>query len=428
MLKTFTLGLWGLLGVLVSCAVLPADEKSSPLVKKVVEGNTKFAVDLYHQLDKENKSKNLFFSPYSLSVALTMTGEATRGNTQKEIGEVLHFPEVALNKGGKAPLSPWDTEVVHQGMGPLFKQLNAQDKGYEIATANALWGEKAFPFRKGFSDALRKPYGIPGIYSCEFTRDPDGERQRINKWGSDQTRGLIPKILPEGSITSMTRLVLTNAIYFKGTWQVQFDPKRTKEQPFTLVDGSKVKVQMMHHPETYRFTHARVADHGGFQILRLPYEGGKMSMVVLLPDRPDGLSKMEQALTAENLNKWMGNLRNRKVVLGLPKLKMKTSYEMKKTLSTMGMPDAFSGSADFRGLNMSLSPGALRISNVYHKAFVDINEEGTEAAAVTAIPVLTSAKPPRPETFIADRPYLFLIRHEPTGSLLFVGRVMNPTM
>jgi len=381
--------------------VLSAREAQAPK-KQTAEANTAFAIDLYAQLKKQEG--NLFFSPYSISTALAMTYAGARGNTAAQMAEVLHFK-----------LEP---EVLHRAFGQLVADLNEQGKkgAYELAVANALWGQKGYGFLKEFLDLTRENYGA-GLNEVDFAGATEAVRQRINKWAEDETRGKIKDLIPKGVLTIATRLVLTNAIYFKGNWASQFKKEATRDAPFTLLDGEKVDVPMMDQREDFGYMERET-----FQALELPYVGEELSMVVLLPREVDGLTALEALLTAENLSEWLPALRKRKVQVYLPKFKMTSAFESSKALKSMGMTDAFSlALADFSGMNGGTEP--LSISKVIHKAFVDVNEEGTEAAAATAVVVHGGMGAP---TFRADRPFLFLIRDNKSGSILFMGRVVNP--
>lgn len=425
--------------------ILATNGKDAP-TKLAIEANSQFAFDMYHALakDKKNAGKNMFFSPYSMSSALAMTAEGARGKTADQMGRVLGFPKQIRRVGADAQSIPWMTAKIHTGMGALNKQFNREGKAYQLAVANALWGEQTYPFRQQFLDALNKPYGA-AMNPADFARNPDGERRRINEWVEQKTNNRIKELLPPGILDSLTRLVLTNAIYFKGDWAVQFKEKVTRDMPFTLADGSKQKVKMMTHPATaqregakrgeapfrYAAFNAKGApvkgfrDKTSFQLLELPYKGDELSMVVMLP-QPNGLAKLEKQLSAERLNQWIGKLKKQKVIVSLPRFRMETEYALKPTLKAMGMPAAFQPGG-FTGLSDAPSARELYISAVLHKAFVEVNEEGTEAAAATAVVIRRKSKGPSYPYFNANRPFIFMIRDNATGSVLFLGRMMNPT-
>ncbi len=370
----------------------------------VVKGNNQFALDLYKQLG-EKEDGNLLFSPYSISTALAMTYAGARGETQDEMAKVLHF---ALPQ-----------RLLHPAFAAIIEDLNDEKrKGYKLAVANRLWGQKGYSFRPNFLNTTRKYYGAE-LAQVDFAKAAEKARQTINKWVEEQTQDKIKDLIPEGVLDSLTRLVLTNAIYFKGDWETQFDKKATREADFTATPDKKVKVPMMHQVAPFKY-----ADLPSLQVLEMPYAGDDLSMVVLLPKKTDGLGDLEKSLDAKSLQEWTGGVRKRKVSVFLPKFKMTCKFRLKPVLASMGMPLAFdAGRADFSGMTGSKD---LYISAVIHKAFVDVNEEGTEAAAATAV-VMTLRSAPRPSpVFRADHPFLFLIRDNRTGSILFLGRVAEP--
>ncbi|OHB77236.1 MAG: hypothetical protein A2Z25_08330 [Planctomycetes bacterium RBG_16_55_9] len=378
----------------------------------VVQGNNTFALSLYAKLQSE--SGNLFFSPYSISTALAMTYTGARGRTASQIAEVLHFPVGTES----TELNP---KQLASEFGELVKDLNARGErgAYELSVANALWGQKGYGFLAEFLGLVEKHYG-GRLSEVDFAGAAETARQTINAWVEKQTNDKIKNLIAQGVLDSMTRLVLTNAIYFKGHWARQFEEDRTKDAPFTLADGQKVDVAMMNQTANFGYMEAEA-----LQALELPYVDDELSMIVLLPREHDGLSELEKSLTLENLSQWMSKLYKREVVVSMPKFKLTSQFSLASVLRVMGMEDAFSRSADFSGMNGKKD---LFISAVIHKAYVDVNEEGTEAAAATAVTMkLTSIGPgPRPPVFRADHPFLFLIRDNQSGSILFIGRVMNP--
>lgn len=380
----------------------PPPKPPSPDMATVVEGNTAFAFDLYGKLGKERG--NVFFSPQSVSTALAMTYAGARGETAEQMAKTLHFT-----------LPP---ERLHPAMGATIRQSPAGSKPpYELHAANALWGQRGYPFHPDFVGLTRKDYGA-GLREVDFEGATEEARGAINQWVEKETREKIKDLVPSGALDTQTRLVLTNAIYFKGTWLKQFERKATREEPFFISAEKKQPVPLMHQNGSFRYL--REPD---CRVLEMPYTGGDLSMVVLLPERVDGLSALEQSLDAAKLKKYLSALREQKIDVYLPRFRMTCGAELKEALSELGMPRAFSPSqADFGG--MVREPKPLFISKVIHKAFVDVNEEGTEAAAATA--VVVGEKSARPEVFRADHPFLFLIRDLRTGSILFMGRVADP--
>jgi serpin B len=399
-------------------------EKIKASEELVVAGNNEFALNLYQRLRGEEG--NLFFSPYSISTALAMTYAGARGQTASQMAEVLCFPVESGRAEQSAPKSGLPAELDSQqfasAFGTLVKDLNAKGRkgAYQLAVANALWGQKGYGFLGQFMDFVEKHYG-GRLNEVDFAGVTEAARQTINAWVEKQTNDKIKNLIARGVLDSMTRLVLTNAIYFKGDWASQFDKDRTQQNaPFTLSDGGKVNVPMMNQQERFRYMETET-----FQGLELAYAKDELSMIVLLPKDVNGLGALEKSITQKNLSQWLGRLGKREVVVFLPKFKLTSQFRLASVLKAMGMTDAFSRSADFSGMDGKRD---LFISAVIHKAYVDVNEEGTEAAAATGVTMrLTSVGPGgRPPVFRADHPFLFLIRDNRSGSILFIGRVMNP--
>jgi len=409
--------------VMASAAVSLAAAKAAP--EWVAAANNGFAADLYARLAAEKG--NLFFSPNSIETALTMTYAGARGSTAAEMAKVLRLPAAespGARAGGPPPAGPAD---IHAAMAAFLADLNAEKgpdgkpRGYQLSVANALWGQKGEPFLPDFLGLLKTSYSA-GLTDLDFAKDAEAARKTINTWVEKQTRDKIKDLIKAGVLDRDTRLVLTNAIYFKGDWAEKFKKDATKDAEFrTGEPEAKVAppVPMMNRTGDYAYT-----EDDSLQAVKLPYGGNELSMVVLLPKKVDGLAAVEKSLTPQNLAKWMPQ-GQRKVVLSLPKFKLTCEFELSKTLAAMGMADAFSDKADFSGMN---GKHDLLISNVIHKAFVDVNEEGTEAAAATAVAVglMSVVVEPPPVVFKADHPFIFLIRHEKTGAILFLGRVANP--
>ena len=372
--------------------------------KLVAEPNNAFAVDLYAKL--KDAEGNLFFSPLSISTALAMTYAGARGDTAAQMAQVLHFG------------LPQDR--LHSAQGALMAKLQAQkkDRGYQLSIANALWGQKGRQFLPEFLDLTKRHYGA-GLREVNFAQT-ERARKTINKWVEKQTHDKIKDLIKEGVLDPETVLVLTNAIYFRGDWAYQFEEDRTSDAPFTLLAGDKVKVPMMRQTEDFKYM-----EGDDFKALELPYKNNELSMIIFLPNKPDGLPGFEKALTAERVATSIAKMGKEEVRVKLPKFKLTSEFLLVDTLKSMGMTDAFAlPPADFSGMTGKKD---LFIAKVIHKAFVDVNEKGTEAAAATAVPVQTLEEMPRePKVFRADHPFLFLIRDNHTGSILFMGRVMNP--
>lgn len=371
----------------------------------VVDGNNRFALELYAKL-REAKG-NLFCSPFSISSALSMTALGARGKTAEQMGEVLHLPHA---------------DQTHSGFAALIRQLNSggEKRGYQLSVANALWGQKGFGFKPEYLRTVKTYYGA-GLSELDFAANPEAARKVINDWVEKETRERIKDLLAKGTIDGATRLVLTNAIYFKGDWADQFDKKSTYDEPFFTGDGKSAEAPMMHRTGKYGYF-----DNDQLQALSMPYKGKELSMVFLLPRKKDGLAALEIAATADNVPKWLDRVSTTEVIVTLPKFKMTAEFKLVPTLMALGMKDAFdAAAADFSGMS---DREGLVISDVIHKAFVEVNEEGAEAAGATAVIVKEAAIAPPKQTpvFRADHPFLFLIRDNRNGSILFVGRVAKP--
>jgi serpin B len=375
---------------------------------EAVNGSNAFAVDLYAQLSKQ--PGNLFFSPESISTAFGMAYAGARGETATEMQHVFHFT-----------LPP---DRLHPAMGALLAAMNAQHKGYELNVADALWAQQDASFEESYLKLVQSDYGA-GFHRINFKISPDSVRATINAWVEKQTNDKIKDLLGPGVLNSSTRLVLTNAIYFKGDWQEPFDTGATQKEEFHLSTTQWVMAPMMHRTGSYSYY-----DGGTFQALELPYAGNEISMVVLLPKQTDGLAVLEQSFASGVAGGWIQKLEPvDKVILTLPRFTMTQQFELSSALSAMGMAQAFGSSADFSG--MTGKPD-FSISAAIHKAYIDVNEKGTEAAAATSIVMRSTAMrqefpAPPPIVFRADHPFLFILLDTRSGSMLFLGRVADPT-
>jgi serpin B len=374
---------------------------------EVTKGNNAFALDLYGHL-REQKG-NLFFSPESISTVFAMADAGARGPTAAEMARVFHFT-----------LPP---DRLHPAMGALLADMNAPHPGYELRVADALWAQQDARFLPNYLQLMQSDYGAD-FHRVDFKTQPEAVRGTINRWVEQQTNNRIQNLIGPGVLTPMTRLVLTNAIYFKGTWRNPFEKGATQDGEFHLSAAQTATAPLMHRTGAYRYY-----DGGAFQELELPYEGDDLAMVVLLPKQTDGLPALEQRFTAAAAQQWIDELAPaHKVILTLPRFTMTQQFELSGTLSAMGMPQAFTPAADFSGMT---GKPELSISAAIHKAFIDVNEEGTEAAAATstvmvATAMLRPAQEPPPIVFRADHPFLFMIRDTKTGGILFMGRVEDP--
>lgn len=375
---------------------------------ELVSGNTRFAVDLYQAL--RQKGGNLFYSPFSISAALAMTYAGARGETESQMADTLRF---TLSQTSLHPaFNSLDLALAIRGEGAKGKD----GEGFRLKIANALWGQKDYQFMADFLDVLAENYGA-GMRLLDFASQPEPSRITINDWVEDQTEGRIKDAIKQGVIDGMTRLVLTNAIYFNAAWLHAFDEKSTADGQFHLLDGSQVTAPMMHQTESFGYTTG-----DGYVAVELPYDGEDLSMVILLPDEGN-LQALEDSLSAELLATVLGGLDNQQVALTMPRFEFKSEFGLGATLAAMGMPVAFSGEADFSGMTGNRD---LQIAEVLHQAFVSVDESGTEAAAATEVVMRVTAGPERPVQVMLDRPFVFLIRDVETDTVLFAGRVVNP--
>ena len=485
-----------------------------------VQVSNDFAFKLYAQLAKNNLKENLFFSPYSLSTVLAMTAEGARGQTAMEMGEVLCLPEAARGKGGDAKDMPWKLGQIHNGFFKIDQYLNARKDVaadptvlaeaakvrkefnalraqvsrlrkderwdeyakavvlarqtaeklqkllstvnlYELRIANAIWGQRTYPFVDSYLSTIDRYYKTGGVFPADFETNYPAERVRINKWVEDKTAGRITDLIPDlpPAEARFIRLILTNAIYFKGEWFVQFDKAWTDNRGFHLAGGGTAKTPIMRlwDMDVGRYgafnadgslfatpvmirrgqTTGLYPDDKGFAMAELPYDAGSLSMVILAPNAPDGLAALEQKLTAAKVSILVGRLRNRPFHVLLPKFRLETGYDMNETLQAMGMVRAFTpptrpNGADLTGMRASKDPGKrFYIDKIMHKAFVEVNEKGTEAAAATGGGLFDGGDEPEATLFVpsfqADRPFLFFIRDIKSGLILFMGRMTDPT-
>lgn len=389
----------------------PGEETPAGDVGNVTAGNTRFAFDLYRHLaaDPQYTDQNLFFSPYSISSALAITYEGARGTTADEIRTVLRLPA--------------NDTLRREGFAAIDAGLNHGDENYTLRTANALWAEKTYPFLPEYIDVAGRWYSANAT-NLDFIDNPKASRQTINRWVEGETEDRIRDLLPAGSIDTMTRLVITNAVYFKGTWVNQFDPNKTKEAEFRVGPNETVRVPMMHRTDEDAIYGYNETDT--LQVLEMPYaheSGSELAMLVLLPVG-DNLAAAEEVLAAEKIADLRQSLVKQQVRVSFPKFTLENGYSLPETLAAMGMPTAFTDAADLSGMDGTKD---LFISGVVHKAFVDVNEEGTEAAAATGVVMgITSARPDTTPVFRADHPFIFLITEKDSGTILFVGRVVNP--
>jgi serpin B len=378
-------------------------------VPQLVSGNNAFAFDLYQKL--RGQKGNLFYSPYSISLALAMTFAGAHGETEQQMVQTLHF---SLAQAQLHPaFNSLDLVLASRGQGAKGKD----GKGFRLKVANALWGDQGHKFLSPFLDALAENYGA-GLRVLDMQHAPEVSRGIINQWVSGQTEGKIQDLITPGGITPDSRLVLTNAVYFNAAWSAPFQPEQTKDGPFTLQDNTHITVPMMD-----QMAHFAYGKGNAYQAVELPYDGNQLSMVIVLPDA-NGLEALESSLKAQRADEIVKGLADQEVVLMMPKWKFDSSFQLADVLREMGMRDAFTpDAADLSGMDGLRD---LFISQVVHKAFVSVDEAGTEAAAATAVIVTASAMPVQPVTLTIDHPFMFFIRDIQTGTILFVGRVADP--
>ncbi len=400
----------------VSSDVLQSDKprETAPSVAQtdmttLSKGNSEFAFDLYQELAAEDG--NLFYSPYSISMALAMTYAGARGETEEQMADAMRF------------LLP--QQKLHTAFNAMDMQLNQRGEGAEgkdgeefrMNVVNAIWGQKDYKFLPGFLDVLAENYGA-GLRLLDFVSQPEESRITINDWVSVQTEERINDLIPQGSIDSLTRLVLTNAIYFNAAWQYPFEENATTDGSFHLLDGSDVTVSMMNQTKGFGY-----AEGDGYQAIELLYDGRELSMMIMLPEL-GRFEEFESSIDDVLVNEIIASMEGEQIALTMPKFEFDSSFGLVKTLAEMGMPIAFTTGADFSGMTGN---NDLYIGDVIHKAFVSVDESGTEAAAATAVIMEMTAMPQPPLEVSIDRPFIFLIRDIETGTVLFVGRVLDPT-
>jgi serpin B len=361
-------------------------------------------LELYLRLSGRQDG-NLFFSPSSISTALAMTYAGARGSTEAEMAQVLHF---------RLP-----QERLHRAMAILTAKLaDGARHGCELRIANRLWGQQGYGFLPGFLQTTRDYYGAK-LAEVDFANNTEGARQQINTWIQKQTEDKIRDLIPGGVLNDLTRLVLANAVYFKAEWDSPFERGDTQDAPFHVTKQQQVNVPTMHQENDFRYAAVE-----GLKILELPYKEKHFSMVILLPDKLDGLAELEEKLTGDTLRKWLSGLRQQEVHVSLPRFKVTSQFRLGEVLQSMGMTQAFTfPAADFSGMTNQEN---LFIQAVIHQAWVDVNEEATEAAAATELYAAAGSEAAMSSTFRADHPFVFLIRENQTGSILFLGKMTNP--
>ena len=461
----------------------PNPKPANPAIERpAAEASNAFACDLYRKLAEKQPANNLLFSPYSISVALAMTLEGARGPTADEMGRTLRLPE-SLRQA--SPEQPWITAPYGEGLRSVGDRLTANPKmtatdrtrlakmraeldglnkrletnrdddpklqaqaealaasinqlagrfeAFDLKVANSLWGEKTCPFEPAYVAEVDRIFGAGSIRPADFIGNYPAERIRINRWALQQTNDRIKDLLPElrPDEASILRLVLVNAIWFKGEWSTPFDEKATTDGDFLLPGGGKTTAKLMHKAfDGARYADfdvkgevvAQVSNQAAFSVVELPIKGNRLAMMFLAPRSPEGLPAIESMLTGPKVASWAGHLQPNTVHVTLPRYRLETGYSLGEDLKVMGMPLAFNWGADFSAMTKAEQ---LYISRVVHKAFLEVNEKGAEAAAATAVMMVAISARVEPE-FRADRPFLFLIRDTESGMILFLGRVTRP--
>jgi serpin B len=370
----------------------------------VVDASNQFALDLYNRYRQDDG--NIFFSPYSISTAFAMVYEGAKGTTAEQIKDVMHYPN--------------DLSTLRKGSARIYNTINTGTNDYQLSTANALWAQEDYPFLKDYLENVARYY-LGNTTNLDFAGDSEQSRQTINEWVEEKTNSRIKDLIPQGVLDQMTRLVLTNAIYFKGDWEIQFEKDLTQDEEFRISPDDPVDVPMMSFEDSdNEFNYYEDED---LQILEMPYKGEKISMLVLLP-RGDDIQGLEDSLTLDNIKRWKSMMMKTEVDVYFPRFEFETKYMMAEDLKAMGMVVPFdkTGQADLSGMDGSRK---LYIQSVIHQAYVKVDEKGTEAAAATAIAVGENSAPLN-KIFRADHPFIFMIQERETGNILFMGRVNDP--
>ena len=375
-------------------------------IAQVVTANNQFAIDMYQQINGQNKQadKNVFFSPYSLSTSMAMLYAAAEGETKAQIQRTFHYP--SLN-------------VLNPNSAALHEQFNKPNPNYQLATANDLWIQQGLRPNQNYLDTVQRYYSGK-VTNLDFKNSPEPSRQTINKTIAKYTQQMIPEVLPASSIDADTVTVLTNAVYFKGDWKNTFAP--SEKRPFNKFDGSIIDVDMMHEQAPYAYT-----EDAQVQVVQLPYKGDELSMLVVLPKAQDkiAMQRVVNTLNAKQISQWNNNLVKHEVILDLPKFKLEESYTMDSLLATMGMAKAFSSEANFSLFSQNIP---LSVDAIVHKAVVEVDEKGTKAAASTGITIspISRGYYVNTSTFTADHPFIFMIIDNKTDAILFLGQVNKP--
>ena len=364
--------------------------------------NNQFAFDFFKQISMSEKG-NIFFSPISLSTAMGMTYAGTAGETQKQIAKVFHFPA--------------NSKKFHSQQGSTIKWLGSKADSIELSIVNMLWAEKTYPFKNSYSKLIKKTYSA-AVEPVDFINKYEESRTLINDNILKATNDKIKNLLPAGSVNNLTRLVLTNAVYFKANWQTKFEKDKTIDAKFYVTPQDPLKCRMMGAKSNFNYF-----EDAKIQALDLSYSGNNYSMLIILPRNNESVEELVKGMTQESLSTITKGLTLEKINISIPRFQFSTGYQLKQVLSEMGMPQPFSDDANFSNMT---SRNDLKISDVFHKAFIEVNEQGTEAAAATAV-VVRMKSIGNEKFFTANHPFVFLIREKSTGTILFMGRMVDPT-
>lgn len=387
-----------LLIIFISCHTVNAQISQS---NSTVQGNNQFAIDLYKKLSNDSQ-KNIFMSPYSISSALAMTYAGAQGITAQEMTKVLHFSKKAMNSD-------------FQNLSNHFN--NVSRKGLQLSIVNVLWCEKSIKFLNAYL-GLTQNYYQTKVENLDFKKQYKKSRLIINQWVAGKTKNKVQNLILKGLINPDTRLVLTNAIYFNGHWRYKFKKNKTRKIDFTTSPQKSTKIDFMTMQRHFKYT-----ENKNLQVIEIPYTDNKMSMVVMLPKDKNGLNKLNNLLTLDGYQKLIRQLRHTNIQLSLPRFKMTQDIKLKRVFKQMGMRQAFTKQADFSGMTGNKS---LKIGNILHKAFVEVSEKGTEAAAATSVIMMVKESiSASVKVFKADHPFMFIIKDNTTESILFIGRFMK---
>ncbi|NXG93643.1 OVAL protein, partial [Stercorarius parasiticus] len=379
--------------------------------------STEFCFDVFKELKVQHVNENIFYSPLTIISALSMVYLGARENTRAQIDKVFHFDKIS--GFGETTETQCGTSVsVHTSLKDMFTQITKPSDNYSVSFASRLYAEETYPILPEYLQCVKELYK-GGMETISFQTAADQARELINSWVESHTNGMIKNILQPGSVDPQTEMVLVNAIYFKGMWEKAFKDEDTQTMPFRMTEQERKPVQMMYQIGSFKIA---VVASEKMKILELPYASGELCMLVILPDDVSGLEQLENTLTSEKLMEWTSSstMEERKMKVYLPRMKIEEKYNLTSVLMALGMTDLFSSSANLSGIS---SAETLKISEAVHEAFIEIYEAGSEVVGSTGA---GTEVPSVFEEFRADHPFLFLVKHNPTNSILFFGRCVSP--